>query len=523
MIFTFDAFELDIPRRELRRGGVPVPIEPQVFALLHLLVEERDRALSKDEIIDRIWSGRVISDAALSSRIKSVRQALGDDGESQRFLKTLRGHGFRFVGMVGEAEPPHSSTAAIAADLAQVMARPLIAVFPFEQDGTLPEDAYFANGVAENLIAELSAWRWFPVLSRNATFDPAKQALPLIERAAALGARYAVSGRIARLDRRARLTVELCDVASGVQLWSVTLERERHELLAMQEQIGTEIFRRISPELDSAERRRILRKPPADFTAWDLTLKALWALSEPTRETLVDALQHLETAARLDPGASLPWSLLALTHYEAGLKNWVDGDTTSARDQFRGMLDAARQAIELDPGGWMGHSLASAGELFWASSYRQARFHADQAISLNPSAGLAHHLSGCIFGFGGYPAEAIAVQTQVYQVDPAYRHSDVIEADLGLWNFLLGDLDAARHHLQAALIAQPGNIRAHQRLAAVLAQAGDRSSAREELELLRGIGAMPTRDYIIASYPFQDGDHAHRFRTALSHAGVAMD
>ena len=198
--------------------------------------------------------------------------------------RRLRGHGFRFVGIVGEAEPSHSSTAAIAADLAQVMARPLIAVFPFEQDGTLPEDAYFANGVAENLIAELSAWRWFPVLSRNATFDPARQALPLIERAAALGARYAVSGRVARLDRRARLTVELCDVASGEHLWSVTLERERHELLAMQEQIGTEIFRRISPELDSAERRRILRKPPADFTAWDLTLKALWALSEPTRD-----------------------------------------------------------------------------------------------------------------------------------------------------------------------------------------------------------------------------------------------
>ena len=133
-----------------------------------------------------------------------------------------------------------------------------------------------------------------------------------------------------------------------------------------------------------------------------------------------------------------------MTHYEAGLKNWVGGDTTSARDQFRRMLDAARQAVELDPGGWMGHSLASAGELFGASSYRQARFHADQAISLNPSAGLAHHLSGCIFGFGGYPVEAIAVQTQVYQVDPAYRHTDVIEADLGLWNFLLGDLDAAR-------------------------------------------------------------------------------
>jgi hypothetical protein len=108
-------------------------------------------------------------------------------------------------------------------------------------------------------------------------------------------------------------------------------------------------------------------------------------------------------------------------------------------------------------------------------------------------------------------------------VDPAYRHSDVIEADLGLWNFLLGDLDAARHHLEAALIAQPGNIRAHQRLAAVLAQAGDAASAHQELEVLRGIGAMPTSDYIAASYPFQDGDHADRFRTALSRAGVAMD
>jgi DNA-binding winged helix-turn-helix (wHTH) protein len=100
MVYRFDAFELDMGRFELRKDGAPVAVEPQVFALLALLVTNRERMVPKDEIHERVWSGRIVSEAALSSRIRSVRQAIGDDGGAQRLIRTVHGRGFRFVGEV---------------------------------------------------------------------------------------------------------------------------------------------------------------------------------------------------------------------------------------------------------------------------------------------------------------------------------------------------------------------------------------------------------------------------------------
>jgi DNA-binding winged helix-turn-helix (wHTH) protein len=519
-IFRFDVFELNLAKRELRCDGTVVPVEPQVFALLQLLIENRDRAVSKDEIIERVWSGRIVSDSALSSRIKSLRQALGDDGDAQKYLQTLRGFGFRFIAAV----TVEASAAALTAEVAQIMARPLIAVFPFEQALAAPEDVYFAEGIADSLIAELSAWRWFPVLSRNASFDPRHADLPLPARAAEFGARYAVGGRIAGLGKNARLTIELCDVETGVQLWSTMIERERPALLALQADIARDLVRRITPELDAAERRRILRQPPRDPSAWDMTLRALWLLNHPDRETFAKAIDQLDSATRLDPGAAMPWSLRAFARFEAGLNHWVDGKRADAAAQFRAMLGDARRAIELDPSGWMGHALVSVGQLWGGgASYAEARFHADEAVSLNPSAGLAQHLSGCVFGFGGDLAEAVAMQSGIFRIDPHYRQRDVVESDLGLWAFLSGDLDLARMHLDRALVAAPDNVRARQRLVAVLGQAGEIEAARAELDRLEALGAPLTGAYVEASYPFQRAEHAELFRQSLRRAGVDFD
>ena len=103
MIHSFGIFELDIDAVELRREGAAVPIEPQVFALIVLLVENRHRMVSKDEIIETIWNGRIVSESAITSRIKSARKALDDDGKAQKLIRTVHGMGFRFV---GELDPP---------------------------------------------------------------------------------------------------------------------------------------------------------------------------------------------------------------------------------------------------------------------------------------------------------------------------------------------------------------------------------------------------------------------------------
>ncbi len=519
MIHRFESFELDTDRYELRRGGRPRPVEPQVFALLALLIENRHRMVPRAEIIETVWEGRAVSDSALSSRIKSARQALDDDGDAQRLIRTVHGQGFRFVGEVesAAAPAPGPSPAPTAAQelTREVLARPVLAVLPFENEGGAPEDAYFADGVAEELIAELSSWRWFPILSRDSSFDRTHAALPASRRAAAMGARYAVTGRLLRAGGSWRLTVELLDTATDTQLWSARYAGDAADLPRTQSEIAAEIFRRIAPELTSEETRRVMRKRHEDLTAWDMTIKGLWHLHRATPHDFSEALALLEDATRVDPGFALPWSVIAQTRFEQALKGWKGGRVVGAREAFRGVLEAASISVELDPASWMGHALMSAAELWTNLSVPRARLHADKAIELNPSASMAHHFSGCISGFAGDLKGAIATQSNVFRVDPRYGHAEVVEADLGLWHLLEGDLASAGEHLGRSIAIDPSNLRARQRQIVLAGLTGDAALARDAFRALEELGGTMDEQYLAASYPFQDPKHAERFRAGL--------
>jgi TolB-like protein len=523
MIHRFDSFELDTDRFELRRDGRAVAVEPQVFALIALLVENHHRMVPREELVERIWTDRVVSDSAVSSRVKSARQALDDDGTTQKYIRTVHGQGFRFVGRV--SSPAEAGSASAEPDSAQgwsseVLARPVIAVLPFENEGGAPEDSYFVDGVAEELIAELSSWRWFPILSRNSTFDRARTG-PASARARAMGARYALTGRLQRAGDEARLAVELIDTATDTQLWSAHFARGAADLPGMQAEIAAGVFRKIAPELTSAETRRVMRKRSGDLTAWDLTLKGLWHLHRATPHDFSQSLLLLEEATHADPGFALPWSLIALARFELALKGWTGaGGGGEIRDIFRDMLAAASTSIELDPSGWMGHALMSAGELWTNFSFPRARFHASRAIELNPSGSMAYHFSGCIYGFAGDLDRAIETQSNVYRVDPGYGHADVVEADLGLWCLLSGDLDGATAHLDRALALNPRNVRARQRRIALAGRVGDAKLARAAIAELRALGGATDEHYLRASYPFQDAKHAATFRESLVRAGL---
>ena len=519
MIHRFESFELDTDRYELRRNGQPRSIEPQVFALLALLVENRHRMVPRAEIMETVWEGRAVSDSALSSRVKSARQALDDDGDAQRLIRTVHGQGFRFVGEVEAIATPAPGPSAAPTDGQQlaleVMARPVLAVLPFENGGGAPEDAYFVDGIAEDLISELSSWRWFPILSRDSSFDPSHSDLPASARAAAMGARYALTGRLLRGGDSCRLTVELLDTSTDTQLWSGHYCAGTASLSRMQPDIASAIFRRIAPELTSEETRRVMRKPHEDLTAWDMTIKGLWHLHRATRHDFARALALLQDATRLDPGFALPWSFIAQVRFEEALKGWKGGKGVGARDAFRGVLEAASTSVELDPSNWMGHVLMGAGELWTNLSIARARLHADRAIELNPSASMAHHVSGCISGFSGDLKSAIASQTNVYRVDPRYGHADVVEADLGLWHLLKGDLERAAEHLQRSIDTDPSNLRARQRRIVLAGLAGDAALARDAFRALEELGGTMDEQYLAASYPFQKARHAETFRAGL--------
>jgi DNA-binding winged helix-turn-helix (wHTH) protein len=160
--YLFEDFAFDTDRRELHRGTEMVSIAPQVFDLLDYLIRNRERVVSKDDLISAVWNGRVVSDAALTTRLNAARSAIGDTGEKQRLIKTLPRKGFRFVGTVEEAERSTvepAGSAAHSGDMKHVPAsapRLSIVVLPFANLGGDIEQDYFVDGVTENLTTDLA-------------------------------------------------------------------------------------------------------------------------------------------------------------------------------------------------------------------------------------------------------------------------------------------------------------------------------------------------------------------------------
>ena len=176
LLLQFNNFTLDPDRRELKAAEGIIHVEPQVFDLLLHLAQNTNRVISKDELIEQVWKGRIVSDAALNSRINSARRALGESGEKQTLIKTVPRRGFLFVAKVttrtyDPATSPAKVETPIEPSKLTLPDKPSIAVMPFQNMSGDPEQEYFADGVVEEIIAALSRMRWLFVIARNSSFS----------------------------------------------------------------------------------------------------------------------------------------------------------------------------------------------------------------------------------------------------------------------------------------------------------------------------------------------------------------
>ena len=171
MRYLFEEYAFDTDRRELHRGAEVVAIAPQVFDLLEYLIRNRERVVSKDELINSVWNGRIVSDAALTTRLNAVRVAIGDTGEEQRIIKTLQRKGFRFVVQVQETRKLAAPNPRDAPETPLALPhKPSIAVLPFENMSGDSEQDYFADGMVEDIITALSRFKALFVVARNSSF-----------------------------------------------------------------------------------------------------------------------------------------------------------------------------------------------------------------------------------------------------------------------------------------------------------------------------------------------------------------
>src|SRR6478736_7926768 len=334
MILSFDDCEIDLERREFRRAGIAVHVEPQVFDLLAYLAQNGDRVVSKDEIFASVWEGRIVSDSTLTSRINAARKVIGDSGKEQRLIRTVARKGMRFVGDV-RTQPDRPDPAVVMNSLPdatdgptraalQLPDRPAIAVLPFVNMSGDLEQEYFSDGISEDIITGLSKLRWFFVIARNSSFTYKGRPVHMKQVSAELGVRYVVEGSVRKNGDRVRITAQLNDTATGSHIWAEHYDRDLVDVFAVQDEITNAIVTAIEPQIYAAENFRSHRKPPSSVDAWDLVMRALAHHWRVTRADCAAAQALLEQAIAIDPHYGHAQALLAINHLFGVHLGWAD-------------------------------------------------------------------------------------------------------------------------------------------------------------------------------------------------------
>ncbi len=295
MIFVFGDYALDTGQRELRRGQLPIGVEPKVFDLLCYLLDHHDTVVSRDDLIASVWDGRIVSESALASCINAARTAVGDDGATQRLIKTFPRKGVRFVGEIQkvEARSPEISRNVAALALPE---KPSIAVLPFQNLSSDPDQEYFADGMVDDIITGLSRIRWLFVIARNSSFSYKGKALVVPQVGRELGVRYVLDGTVRKAGGRIRVSTQLLDAQTAGHIWGERYEKQIEDIFALQDEITMSVLGAIEPSLRKAEIDWVKRKRPDSLDAYDLVLQALPLVQSHIAQDALLAIPHLTKA-----------------------------------------------------------------------------------------------------------------------------------------------------------------------------------------------------------------------------------
>lgn len=525
--FTFEDYVLDQERRELTLRGQVVAVGPQVFDLLLLFVNNPDRVLSKDELLNSVWSGRIVSESTITSHINAVRKAIGDTGEEQRLVRTVARKGYRFVGringdMTGEARQPdidersavaaqHPSSSTLA-----LPEKPSITVLPFQNLSGDPEQEYFADGVVEDIIAALSRIRWLFVIARNSSFTYKGQAVDAQGVGQELGVRYVLEGSVRKCGNKVRITGQLIDATSGTHIWAERFEGLLDDIFELQDQVTESVVGAIAPQLERAEIERAKRKPTESLDAYDYYLRAMAKLHSGSREAIEQALPMFYQAIELDPEFASAYGMAAWCHFWRKLNGWMDDRPAEIAEGIRlarlAVTLGRDDAVALTRGG---HALAHlAGEVDAGIALL------DRARLLNPNLAPAWFLGGILRALHGETDAAIENLNHAVRLSPLDPEMFRMQVGMALAHFFAGHFDAAADWAEKALGNLPSLLIAAALVAASHALGGRMEKANLAMQRLQkldpSLRLCTLRDWL----PIQRPEDFARFVDGLRLAGL---
>jgi len=516
----FDNFELDTDSFELRRDGDILTVEPKVFELLSYLMAHRDRMVSKDELFEQVWRGRIVSDSALSSQIKAARRVLGDDGRKQLFLKTIHGRGFRFVGDVETTVDPGSRPpAAQVPELGDkwighlpLPDKPSIAVLPFENMSGDPEQEYFSDGITEDIITEISKISGLFVIARHSSFVYKEKLVSVKQVGQDLGVRYVLEGSVRKAGNRLRITAQLSDSGSEHHLWVERYDRNLEDVFAVQEEVARKVAEALEVRLAASEQEKAVRRYTDNLEAYDSFLLGRAYQARSTRDSNSQAREVLERAIELDPGFAGAYAILSHTHWRDWRNQW-SGDP----DPLERALEAAQKAVALDDSLPLAHTCL-AWVLVFRKEYEEAIAEGRRAISLDPNFAEGYARLGLILSLAGEPEEALGSVQQAMRLNPHYPPSFILY--LGHAYYSMGKLEEAITALRKSLTGNPEALGCRLLLAVIHSELGHTEEAEAQVAEVSRISPRASVEHLKDCLAFKDQALSERYLDALHKAGL---
>ncbi|HEX3498672.1 MAG TPA: winged helix-turn-helix domain-containing tetratricopeptide repeat protein [Stellaceae bacterium] len=485
MKIVFGEHVLDPDRRELTRGSEAIAVGPQVFDLLMCLLRNRERVVTKDNLIDAVWGGRIVSESTLTSHINAVRKALGDTGEEQRLVRTIARRGYRFVGEVRETDASEKADPAKPHEpLAQALAlpdRPSIAVLPFLNLSGDPTQDYFVDGVAEDIISALSRMSWLFVIARNSSFTYKGQTVDVKQVGRELGVRYVLEGSLRKAANRVRIAGQLIDAGTGANIWSERFEGKIDDIFELQDQMAANVVGAIAPQLERAEIERAKHKPTESLDAYDYYLRAVADLHHGTREAIDEALVLLCNAIELDPEYAAAYGMAAWCHFWRKINGWMNDRQRELAEGTR----LARRAVELGRDDAVALTRGGNALAHFAGDLDGGVALLDRAKMLNPNLAAAWWMGGFVRVWLGDPDGAIAHFAQAMRLSPLDPEMYRMQAGMAVANLFGGRFDEASSWAGKSFRDLPSFLLVVAIIAASHALAGQADEARRAMQHLR--------------------------------------
>lgn len=501
MIYRFGAFELDTELFELREGGEARPVEPQVFALLALLVQNRERLVSKDELVEKIWEGRIVSEAAVSSRVKSARRALGDDGRAQRFIKTIHGQGLRFVGDV-------------AVESSDIGSRPSIAVLPFRLLGDPGPYAAIADALPDELIAGLSRLRWLFVIARASSFRLRESDAGVEQIGRLLGVRYGLSGTLEIAGSSLAITVELVDTRDGGVVWADRFSGSLEDVHEFRAEILSRVLTALELRIPLHEAERARVAAVEDLDAWSAYHLGLQHMYRFTRKDSVAAAALFEQAVARDPSFARAHAGLSFIHFQTAFLLHPE-DRAGAVARARRCAERGLELDPLDP--FVNFTM---GRAFWLEGDLETSLvWLERATSLSPSYAegiYARAWADTLAGRGREGRERVDLAMKLSPLDPLYY---AMQATRALGHIALGEDALAAIWAERAARSPGAHVLIAMIAAAAHSLAGDATRAASWASTVRARDAALTKEDFFRSFPMKPEAMKARVSDALTRVG----